>query len=219
MDAQTARAHGRSGTVTAMSMTELRKTSIWFACLAAAVALTACGDDSDDDAPTAADIPPSAVALVGDEPITKAELKRGQATLSRLNPQLRRPRNVKQLREQAMASLIQQTTLEQEAQEQGVNVSAAAARRRLEQAKRRFPDRRDYERFLGRQTEEDLLASLRAQLIGEKVFQRLREGESDSKKVLSEFNERWRERTACRPGYVVPACGNATAPPSRSSGD
>lgn len=169
------------------------------------LALGACGGD-EPDAPDVDDIPAGAVALVGDEPVTKGQLRQRVAVLRR-GQRKRGERSARQLREQALTLLLQETALEQEAADLDVAVSEREVRRRVDRAREQFESERQFKRFLGGQTEADLIAQLRVQALAEQVAKQADLGESNANS-LEELRGQWQERTVCRAGYVVSGCGN-----------
>jgi len=182
------------------------------ACLAAATFIAACGSDGgDEDPPAISDIPAGAVAIVGDEVVSKRELERRIRAVRRSQVQSR-SQSADGLASQAMALLLQQIAIEQEAKEHGVGISEREVRRLLVRTRRQFKQAEDFKRFLGRQTVQDLSRQLRIQALADKLADRVREDGGDSKDLIGTLELRWRERTACRPGYVVAACRNGRAP-------
>lgn len=173
---------------------------------AAATAFTigACGSD-DPETPQVDDIPAGAVALVGDEPVTKAELRRRIGALRR--GQRKAGAATPSLRQQALTLLLQEAALEQEAAALEVTVPEAQIRKRVDQARRQFKNERQFRRFLGGQTEADLIAQLRMQALTEQVAEKDGAGDSNAS-ALEALRREWRERTVCRESYRVSACGN-----------
>jgi hypothetical protein len=172
--------------------------------LTAAAGLAACGGDGgDQQAPSVADIPPGAVALVGDRPVTRREVTRRVSALRRAGG--RAAGGSTSLVDQAMTAALRDAALEQEAAELGVEVAEANVRRRLSSARRQFRTRAAYRRFLGDQTESELVSQLRMQQLAEQVAKR----SGEDRGSLASTLERWREMTTCRPAYAVPACDDA----------
>jgi ATP-dependent DNA ligase len=179
------------------------------ACVAVlALALAACGEDSGHD------LPDGAVAAVGDETIGGAQLEEQVAALRRARSRGGEGPDRAQLRKQALAVLLRREWLEREAEERGVEVSAADVRRRwLSLARSQFKTRKALRRFLGGQTERDVMAQLRLQALAEAIERDVRReagGESKAAERLKEqLERRWREATRCREGYDVPGCGDS----------
>jgi hypothetical protein len=191
-----------------MRRSPTRHTIAVIAALAAASAFVACGDSDDSERRDTADIPPQAVAIVGDQPISeRAVEQRVAAAGRRASAKVAR----EQQRQQALSLLIQEAALEQEAEQRGVEVSEAEVRRRLAQARKQFTDRQAFERFLGGASREHLLFQLRLQLLSERVAAATAEDGGDPKRFMQEFQERWSERTACRDETAAPGC----APPPK----
>ncbi len=193
-----------------MSNSLLARLGLTAVALTLTLGLAACGDDGDNEqAPTASDVPTGVVAVVGDEQITKDRLDEQVAAIRSSQPKGATVTR-EQLRQQALAGLLQQVALDQEAKALGVKVTNAEVSRRLAQAKRQFPSRRAYKRFLGKQPEADLLRQLRAQLLAERVYEAASKDSSNPKQVNEELRKRWTEKTACAEGYVTAGCGNAS---------
>jgi SurA N-terminal domain len=198
-----------------------------FLTLACAAALTGagCGDDDGNgggggdgngSSGSSADLPSNVVATVGDQEITKAELRRRVAALERAQPRLVGRAARKGLQQQAVTVLLQQAWLEQEAAEQGVEVTNAQVRRRWEDAsKDQFKTKQALRQFLGRQKLADLLFQLRIQALTEAVSAEAigdRTGKDAAKASAdfqTDFQERWKDETTCADAQMVPLCGNA----------
>lgn len=172
--------------------------------LAIVLGLSACGGD-DDGRDGDGQLPPGSVATVDGEPLPQKAFDRRLAAMRRSQE---RPGQVgaEQLRQQAMSTLLQEAWLEREAERLGVAVSDAEVRARVAQAREQFPSRRAYDRFLGRQTEQDLRYQIRVQLLGEAIEEQLRRDGEDPQRVLRDLQERWAGTTSCRKGLVVPGC-------------
>ena len=172
-----------------------------------AIAVTACGDGDDGDrsTPSAADIPPGAVAIAGDEAISMRQLDRRVASLRRGGADGSRHA----LRDQALSQLLRAAWLEQEAADLDIDVRDKAVRERLDQAKGRL-SKREYRSVLGRQTEADLLYELRQQELSERIYERARRQGTSQQRAVREFSERWRARTVCRARYAVANCDAAS---------
>lgn len=197
------------------------------AALLAALAFAGCsGDDGDGDggSPVAADVPEGAVAKVGDDEIGEDELDAQVAVLARAQRggaggggKAAAERQREQLRSQALAYLLMREAIEQEAAERGVTVRRAeAAKRWRTAAKQQFKTRKALRRFLGGQTQADLIEQLRMQMLSERIAEQVAEeagGGEDGRKAAArfqkEFRERWAKRTACAEGYEGPGCANA----------
>jgi len=175
--------------------------------LTVVLGLAACGEDDGGGPPHASDVPRGAVAVVGDQQITKAQLGGRVAALRRAQRNGDK-QTAAQLEQQAVALLLQETTLEQEGRDRGVNVTDVEVRQRLAGAKTQFRDRRAYRRFLGNQTEADLLVQLRVQMLSDKIAEAAREDGANPKQVTEDMQRRWRDRTACAKGYAAASCGN-----------
>jgi hypothetical protein len=195
------------------------------AVLLATVAI-GCGDG--DDAPSSGDVPSGAVATVGGVEVSEQELDREVAALARARsgagggsgsgdkgkPSVQER---KQLESQALSTLLQRRALEQEAADRGVEVDPAEVRQRWEAAsKAQFKSRKALRRFLGGQTQQDVLAQLRLQLLAERIHEQVSEKAGGGKKgakaveeFQKDFQKRWADRTACRDGYTAASCTTA----------
>jgi hypothetical protein len=119
----------------------------------------------------------------------------------------------------ALYFLVSNQWIDGAARELGVLPKGPELRRQLISFKQRFPNKAVARRFLvgARGTESDLFARLKGVLLISKVQQKLeaesrqkRLGRVERQRALDEFSKRfesrWRARTNCRPGYVVPVC-------------
>jgi hypothetical protein len=190
-----------------------------------ALVAVGCGGGDDGDSPSANDVPSGAVATVGDVEVSKQDLDEQVAVLVRAQgPQgggeaadvSRELRD--QLEAQALALLLMRQALEQEAADRDVEVSDAEVRERWEAAsKSQFKTKRALKRFLGGQTERELLGQLRLQLLTERIHQQVSEeagGGKQGAKAIREFQkeflQRWQDRTACAEGYTASGCGGSS---------
>jgi parvulin-like peptidyl-prolyl isomerase len=119
----------------------MRKTLlVVFAC-ALALAASACGGGGAEKK-TSADVPPDAIAVVGDQAISKAEFQR-LMDRARKNYELqKRPfpkpgtAEYNNLKNQAVVYLVQKAEYEQEAKSLGVTVTDAEVQKRLDEIKK-----------------------------------------------------------------------------------
>jgi hypothetical protein len=198
-------------------------------------ALTAAGCSSDDDSPSSSDVPSGAVAKVGDREISEDDLERQVKALARAQrtgggdssatgddnsatgggtSSDAAARKVR--RDQALATLLMREALEQEAEERGVEVSDREVSDRWKAASAgQFKTKKALRRFLGGQTERDVLDQLRLQLLSERISEQVAEqagggkkGERAVREFQKEFQERWQNRTACAEGYDSPSCAS-----------
>ena len=105
-----------------------------------------------------------------------------------------------QIKNEVMQFLIQSEWVQQEAEEQGIEVSDAEVKRALEdQKKAAFPKEKDYEEFLrtSGMTEEDVLFRVRLNELQEKLTQKVTEDEGKvSDAEVEEYYEKNKERFA-----------------------
>ena len=196
---------------------------------AALLTAVAVGCGGGDDSPSADDVPTGAVATVGDVAITSDRLVDQVDALARAQ----RPAGGSpatgggddgdgdaakverdQLEAQALSMLLMAEALEQEAADRDIEVSLDDARARWEPiASRQFKTKKALERFLGGQTEADLLAQLRLQVLTERIDDQVSEqaggGKPGAKAVeqfQKDFQQRWQDKTACSGDYAAPGC-------------
>jgi hypothetical protein len=186
--------------------------------LAAAV-VAGCGGGGDDDSTTeAADIPAGAVAKVGETEISKEDLDEQVEALTRAQRGSGVGQDTKQGRQvlqgQALAMLLNSRAIEQEAADRGIEVSREEIAERWEAASgKQFKTAKARRRFLGGQTEQDLLDQLRLQVLVERieaqVFQEAGGGAPGTKAVARyrrEFRQRWDKQTVCAKSYDAVGC-------------
>jgi hypothetical protein len=199
----------------------LRRAWTILAATAALAVVPGCGDGDDDERPV--DVPAGAVAVVGEAEISERALDRQVAALKRSSSPVSGGAATggarvarEQARAQALTTLLMAEALEQEARERGVAVSMQEVRQRWKGAKgAQFETRRQLRRFLGRQTEADVLRQLRLQMLGEAIDEQVRadagggkEGDVAVKRFRREFQKRWSERTACAKDNTAAQCGD-----------
>jgi len=183
--------------------------------LALTLALGACGDDGDAQD---ADVPEGAVAVIGDTEISTDDLEQQKEALRRAQPkQSASEREQEQddpearadakqrLNEQALSLLLSAQAFEQEAAERGIKVDVAEARRRWESvADKQFKTAKARRTFLGGQTEEDVVAQLRLQMLAEAIYAQVAEeagGGKQGAKAAARFQKdlykQWQGKTTC----------------------
>lgn len=161
----------------------MKSAKIAVSVLAAAVlalGLVTCGTDSD----TA--VPSDAVAVVGDEKISKAEFDRlmDQARESYKNQKREFPKagteEYQALRGQAMQFLVQRAQFEQKAEEFDIEITDKDVDARLAQLKKQYfkNDDKKYREQLEQQglSEDQVKEDIRAQLIQEKIYAEVTKG-------------------------------------------
>ncbi|MDP9133625.1 MAG: SurA N-terminal domain-containing protein [Actinomycetota bacterium] len=212
------------------------------AALLLAIGAAACGGGDDDGGGDSGDVPSGAVATVGGVEISEEELDTQVAALARaqrggsgggttpasgdagsddstdggdggdeLEPAVR-----KQLESQALSTLLMRQALEQEAEDRDIKVSDDEVRERWEAASQgQFKTQKALRRFLGGQTEDDLLAQLRLQVLTERIHEQVSEkagggkqGAKAVKQFQKDFQKRWQDRTACRDGFTAVGCAD-----------
>jgi len=152
-----------------------------FAALALGVSAAGCGGDDDDD--QTADVPPDAIAVVGDREIPKTEydrlLAQAQATYEAREqefPEAGTP-EFAQLRTALVRSLVEQAQFEIAAEELDITVTDEELDTRLDELKEQFfeGDEEAYKTELEKQgiTEEQVLKDLRTRMLSEKIFEQI----------------------------------------------
>ena len=150
------------------------------AALALGVAAAGCGGGDDDDK-ASGDVPPDAIALVGDRAIPKSEydrlLSQAEATYEAREqefPAAGTP-EFAQLRNALVRSLVEQAQFEIAAEELGITVTDEELDTRLEELKEQFfeGDDAQYQEELVKQglTQEQVLKDLRTRMLSEKIFE------------------------------------------------
>jgi len=211
------------------------------AVLAAALLAVAGCSGGDDDSPSSSDVPSGAVAKVGDEEIGEEDLERQVEALARAQRPTgggspggdgapgatggasddgaaggdsARDAQRRLLRDQALAALLMREALEQEAAERGVEISETEVAERWQAAAGgQFKTKKALRRFLGGQTEQDVLDQLRLQMLSEGIAEQVseeagggRQGARAVARFQREFRDRWQQRTACAEGYDAAGC-------------
>ena len=150
------------------------------AVLLVAAALAACGGDGERE------VPADAVAVVGQETVTKAELdavmdgvKRSYEAEERPFPEAGSP-EYNTLKNQAVQFLVQRAQFEQKADDLGVAVTDAQVERRLDQIVEQYfgGDEAKYRAQIEQQrlTDTQVRRDIRAQLLQEGILKKVTEG-------------------------------------------
>jgi foldase protein PrsA len=148
--------------------------------LIAILALLAAGCGGDDGP---ASVPSDAVAVIGDDTITKAEFDQVLEQARKGYQQQKRPfpkagsQDYEQLKGQIMQFLVQRSQFEQRAEDMGIDVSDKQVEDRLKQVKQQYFQGNEarYQKQLAQQgvSEEQLRADIRAQLVSEAIFKQV----------------------------------------------
>jgi hypothetical protein len=183
--------------------------TVTIAVLLATGGLAACGGDDGDDS-SDRDVPQGSVAIVGDAEITRADLQERVAALRRVQKasgggEQQASTSAKVLKEQALSTLLLAAALEQEAETRGVEVTDAEVRKTWDGvAAKQFKNKKQLQRFLGGQSEQDILDQLRLQALNERVLADVseeagggKEGAKAATQFQKKFQQRWREKTTC----------------------
>jgi parvulin-like peptidyl-prolyl isomerase len=154
----------------------LRSTAFVLLALLVVVIAAGCGSNT-------ASVPADSVAVVGDDTITKAEFnfllngaKRTYAARKTPFPKAGTTQ-YKSLQDQAMQYLVQESELEQKANDLGVSVTDQDVTKRLVQIKKQYfgNDQKKYETQLKSQglTEQQIKQDLHAQILSEKLYKKV----------------------------------------------
>jgi foldase protein PrsA len=158
----------------------MRKTHVYIATLALlALALVACGGSEKK-------VPDNAVAVVGDQDISKTEFdalmeraKKAYEQQDREFPKAGTP-EYRTLQNQAIQYLVQQAKYRQKADEMNLEISEKEVDERLKQVKQQYFGGNDqqYKKNLADQglTEEQVRREIENQLISEKIYEKVTEG-------------------------------------------
>jgi foldase protein PrsA len=160
--------------------------------LGLAVFAAACGTSNDS-----ANVPPDSVAVVGDKSITKSEFddlvtyaKRSYATQKRPFPKVGTPEYV-QIRDQAIALLVQRAQFEVKAKELGVDVSDEAVDKRIDEyiKERHKGDRKAFEAELKQQGLSDAQARdiIRGNLVQEGIYKKVTSDVKIDDKAIKDY--------------------------------
>lgn len=154
-------------------MKQMRLTALLLAALAGIAVLTGCGSSKKS-------VPTNAVAVVGDQTITKAQFdqlldqaRNSYKTQKRPFPQPGTD-DYQALRGQAMGFLVQRAQFEQKARDLGIEVSDKDVDKRLKQLIQQYfgGNKTKYEKQLKQQglSEDQVKEDVRAQVIQEKLY-------------------------------------------------
>jgi foldase protein PrsA len=160
--------------------------------LGLAVFAAACGTSNDS-----ANVPPDSVAVVGDKAITKSEFddlvtyaKRSYATQKRPFPKVGTPEYV-QIRDQALALLVQRAQFEVKAKELGVDVSDEAVNKRIDEyiKERHKGNRKAFEAELKQQGLSDAQARdiIRGNLVQEGIYKKVTSDVKIDDKAIKDY--------------------------------
>ncbi len=160
--------------------------------LGLAVFAAACGTSNDS-----ANVPPDSVAVVGDKAITKSQFddlvtyaKRSYATQKRPFPKVGTPEYV-QIRDQAIALLVQRAQFEVKAKELGVDVSDEAVDKRIDEyiKERHKGNRKAFEAELKQQGLSDAQARdiIRGNLVQEGIYKKVTSDVKIDDKAIKDY--------------------------------
>jgi phosphatidylethanolamine-binding protein (PEBP) family uncharacterized protein len=188
--------------------------SVLAVCLLAAAQLASCGaGGSSSTVPSspaasapAARASSAAVAYVAGTPIPKSSYAHWRSVEARLGA-------AGAAGHEALGFLLTSQWVLDEAAGRGLSTSEADVKRYLARLERRqFPQAGMLRKYLTRsgETEADLLARARVELLRGRIAAAVGSGDSRSKAVLASFERafrtHWRQHTTCRPAYVMEDC-------------
>jgi phosphatidylethanolamine-binding protein (PEBP) family uncharacterized protein len=170
-------------------------------------------------APTqSASVPPAdAVAFVSTTPIAKASYEHWLAVETALGAS-GSPSH------QALGFLITSEWVLGEAAARGISVSEAEVKQRFAQlVHQSFPKAGSLKSYLAKsgETEADLLARIKVELLASRIAAKITEGKSPSQRTVllsafeSNFHAHWKAVTTCHPGYVMEDCKQYHGKPER----
>lgn len=126
------------------------------------------------------------------------------------------------LRETALGELLDDSWIRGQAAEMGIGTRPGQVARETERLKRQaFKNGAQYRRFLreAHYTRADVKGRVEIQILSERIQGRITAGivsENGKQRAFSrfiaEYEERWRSRTVCAPGYVTVRCSNGPTP-------
>jgi parvulin-like peptidyl-prolyl isomerase len=183
-------------------MNPRRTIPLLLAAIAGVAVLAGCGSDKES-------VPTNAVAVVGDETITKAEfdklIDQAKGSYKTQKRQFPEPgsQEYEALRGQAMQFLVQRAQFEQRADDLGIKVTDEDVDKRLQQLIKQYfsGSREKYEKQLKQQglSEDQVRADVRAQLIQEKIYNEVtKEVSVDNSAIASNYKKN-------KAQYVQPA--------------
>jgi parvulin-like peptidyl-prolyl isomerase len=178
---------------------DLRRILILPVAAAFLFAAAACGGDDDGD------VPSNAVAVIGDQTVTKADFDRllNQARSSYKESKREFPKpgteEYVQLRDQIVSYLVQRAQFAEEAEQRDIEVSDQQVDKRLDQLVQQFFDgnQKRYEKQLKDNgvTEDQVRSDIRAQLIQEELFKNVTEGvkvsDAEARKYYAENKDQY----------------------------
>jgi foldase protein PrsA len=175
----------------------LRKPIILVAVCALALAVAGCGGD---DTKSASDVPPDAIALIGDAKVPKADfdalLDRAKTSYKAQNrefPKVGSP-EYQDLKTRAVSFLVQRYEFRAEAEEMGIEVSEEDVDKELEDLKKELfqGDEKKFEDALKKEglTLEQAREEIRDRLIQEKLFEAVTKDVEVTDGEINEYYEK-----------------------------
>jgi parvulin-like peptidyl-prolyl isomerase len=192
-----------------------------FVALTLALVLAGCGGG--DEAKSPEDVPPDAIALVGEEPIPKAELdelmkeaEQGYKAQKRPFPKAGTP-DYENLRSQAIAYLVQRSQYEQEADEMGIEVTDEEVDKKLREVMNEVAEgsRNKFLEQLKQQglTEEQVRENLRMQILQREIVDSVTKDvevtDADVEKFYEENKAQFTQPSSRLVRHILIACKNA----------
>jgi parvulin-like peptidyl-prolyl isomerase len=192
-----------------------------FVALTLALVLAGCGGGDEANSPE--DVPPDAIALVGEEPIPKAELdelmkeaEQGYKAQKRPFPKAGTP-DYENLRSQAIAYLVQRSQYEQEADEMGIEVTDEEVDKKLREVINEVAEgsRNKFLEQLKQQglTEEQVRENLRMQILQREIVDSVTKDvevtDADVEKFYEENKAQFTQPSSRLVRHILIACKNA----------
>lgn len=161
---------------------------------------------------SAAAAPTGPVARVNGVEIPRADftrqMDRTRARFERAGRQIA-PALETRLKENLIRKLVDDELIRQKAKAEGVTVAAEELGAKYEEHKKRFGSEEMYKSFLERtqQSEEDVKADLERNLLRDKLFAKLMEGQAptadDAKKYYEENKDKYKQREQVRASHIL----------------
>ena len=175
----------------------LRTLVLFFSTCALALGLAACGGD---EKKSSEDVPPDAIALIGDDEVPKSEfdelMKRAEKSYKAQKRPFPKPgsKEYEDLKDRAVSFLVQRYQFRKEAEEMGVEASDEDVEKRLDKIKKETfgGNEKTYKAELKRLglSEQDVQEQVRDVIIQEKLFKAVTKGVKVTDSDVKSFYEK-----------------------------
>jgi len=128
----------------------------------------------------------------------------------------------RRLKNRAMGALLDDSWIRGQAAEMGIGVRPHEVARELAKLKKQaFRNGAEFRRFLkqAHYTRRDVSENVELQILAVRIEERVVAGQKSEaarikafRRFISEYEERWRSRTVCAPGFVTERCSNGPEP-------